>query len=476
VRERLPSVPVWMTWTVLGALAAATYPVLPPVAQSILFGVLPLVGAILILWSVRHDGTAARPWRMLALMLLLSSGAEAIWAYDELRGVEPFPSVADALWLASYPFAFAALLALVRQRGGHARGSAIDAGIVAAGSAVLAWLFLAAPYAQDPTLTFAERTIPIAYPVADLLVLAVIARVLCTPAPRPPSLALVAASFACILVADVGFAVLVLQDAYVSGSLLDVWWVLGYVLIASAALHPRRHERRADEGADALPPSRLGILGVATALPPGVLVVEGLRGGEADGVVIGVLCLVIFGLVLARMAQLVRTITRQSQLLEELSDTDELTGLPNRRFWSRHLPLAIEQAARTGRPACVALVDLDHFKRFNDTRGHLAGDEMLREAAVAWRSVLRGQDLLARYGGEEFLVVLPGCDADGGLLLIERLRAATPRGQRCSAGIAVLHGDESVDELLARADTALYRAKGEGRDRSVVDDSVALTA
>jgi diguanylate cyclase (GGDEF)-like protein len=151
--------------------------------------------------------------------------------------------------------------------------------------------------------------------------------------------------------------------------------------------------------------------------------------------------------------------------LESLARTDELTGLPNRRAWQEQLPRELDRADGTGDALCVAMLDLDHFKRFNDVEGHLAGDVLLKDVAVSWRGQLRPSDLLARYGGEEFAVALPGCSEDHALEVIERVRRATPAGQACSGGIAQWDGIESVAELLGRADRALYQAKQGGRNQ-----------
>jgi diguanylate cyclase (GGDEF)-like protein len=118
------------------------------------------------------------------------------------------------------------------------------------------------------------------------------------------------------------------------------------------------------------------------------------------------------------------------------------------------------------------MLDVDHFKRFNDVCGHPAGDRFLRGAAEAWRCALRASDFLSRYGGEEFVVLLPDCDTGAALEIAERVRAATPLEQTCSAGIATWTGDESQEVLIQRADDALYQAKAEGRDRSVAARTV----
>jgi diguanylate cyclase (GGDEF)-like protein len=114
------------------------------------------------------------------------------------------------------------------------------------------------------------------------------------------------------------------------------------------------------------------------------------------------------------------------------------------------------------------MLDLDHFKAYNDQLGHGAGDLLLQRTARAWRHELRTSDLLARWGGEEFVAVLPDCSLAEAAVVAERLRAAVPGGATCSAGVACRAPVEPRDGLLRRADRALYAAKGEGRDRVAV--------
>ncbi|MGN6256164.1 MAG: diguanylate cyclase domain-containing protein [Solirubrobacterales bacterium] len=143
-----------------------------------------------------------------------------------------------------------------------------------------------------------------------------------------------------------------------------------------------------------------------------------------------------------------------------LAETDPLTDLPNRRAWDEVLASALGSGIRQ---ACVALVDIDHFKAYNDSEGHQAGDELLREAAAAWRRELRAGDILARYGGDEFAVLMPECDTDKGRGICERLCEALPGGKTSSIGVARWTGPEDAESLLARADHALYEAKQSGR-------------
>jgi diguanylate cyclase (GGDEF)-like protein len=147
-----------------------------------------------------------------------------------------------------------------------------------------------------------------------------------------------------------------------------------------------------------------------------------------------------------------------------LARTDSLTGVANRRAWDEELPRELARAARSGRPVCVGLLDLDHFKAYNDEHGHLAGDRLLKEAAAAWENRLRKTDLLARYGGEEFVILLPDCDLGAAMEIAERLRTAQ-REVTCSIGVADWDRREDLGQLVARADRALYAAKAGGRDQ-----------
>ncbi len=170
----------------------------------------------------------------------------------------------------------------------------------------------------------------------------------------------------------------------------------------------------------------------------------------------------------ADVTELKRVEAEREELLGQVQDMarrDDLTGLPNRRALQEQMPREMARARRQRSPLCVAIVDIDHFKDFNDTHGHLAGDEVLQACAAAWDEVLRGEDTIVRFGGEEFLVLLPDTDPEQAAEIVERLRATTPMGQTCSAGLACWDFVETIDELLGRADQALYLAKASGRDQ-----------
>jgi diguanylate cyclase (GGDEF)-like protein len=158
------------------------------------------------------------------------------------------------------------------------------------------------------------------------------------------------------------------------------------------------------------------------------------------------------------------------QRVGRLARTDPLTGVLNRRVWDQELPRELARAERNGQPLCVALIDMDRFKAFNDQHGHQAGDRLLKAAGAAWWANLRKTDVLVRYGGEEFAVLLPECTLADAMVIAERLRTAVPEGT-CSIGVAEWSRGETADELLGRADQALYAAKAGGRDRCCASPS-----
>ncbi len=170
------------------------------------------------------------------------------------------------------------------------------------------------------------------------------------------------------------------------------------------------------------------------------------------------------------------------QLSLEMAITDQLTGLHNRRYMSRHLDTLVTSAGRSGKPLAFLILDIDYFKAVNDTHGHDIGDEVLREFARRISANVRGIDLACRFGGEEFVVVMPDTDMSFAYAVAERLRksvestmfdisrAPTKLSITISIGITVSQGtDDSAEKLLHRADQALYRAKRDGRNRVIAD-------
>jgi diguanylate cyclase (GGDEF)-like protein len=160
-------------------------------------------------------------------------------------------------------------------------------------------------------------------------------------------------------------------------------------------------------------------------------------------------------------AGLISQLHRAQADVHSLATTDPLTGLSNRRAWDDQMTTLLT----SGSAITVLLLDLDHFKVYNDTYGHLAGDDLLVTFAGALTALTGVNDLVARWGGEEFVVGLR--DSEDPQAVAERLRCCVPRGQTCSIGLVMARPGESCADVMQRADAALYRAKREGRDRVV---------
>jgi diguanylate cyclase (GGDEF)-like protein len=187
----------------------------------------------------------------------------------------------------------------------------------------------------------------------------------------------------------------------------------------------------------------------------------------------------------ASLNSAIRIKSRQQQVelrealarIQRLATCDELTELPNRRRAVEALGIAINHAQRYDTPLCIGVIDLDHFKRVNDTHGHAVGDEVLRHLADIARPLLRSTDMLARWGGEEFLLLLPETLIDTATAVMERLRAdlalSQPSAQHpalkvtFSTGLTALHAGETAEQVVERADRLLYQAKAQGRDRVI---------
>ena len=151
-----------------------------------------------------------------------------------------------------------------------------------------------------------------------------------------------------------------------------------------------------------------------------------------------------------------------SRRLRALASTDALTALPNRRGWEASLERELARAKRRRSPLCIALLDLDNFKTLNDERGHLAGDRVLKLVSSTWLGLLRDTDVLARYGGDEFGVILPDCPPQKADEIVERLSSSNPDVSSCSVGVAWATPTDDANDLIGRADRALYEAKSGG--------------
>ncbi len=450
--------------------------------QTIYYDSIALSGVIAMWIGLRRAGVAAvRLWRFFAACQLLTVFGDFSYAwYERYLHVSLYPAPADAMYLVAGVLEILVLARVVLHRlPDRDPAGVIEAAILAAAFALIAWVYLMKPVTEAAELGVAGKLVTFSYPVVDLLLLALLARMVVGGGARNIAFRLLGVGMASYLAADYAWAFtdhFQFDAGTFTSHLMDAGYLLAFVMYGAAGLHPdiRELAKPALIGGRSFSAWRFGLLTGATMISPLLLAWQAWRNHDhvVDAQAIAIGCVAMFLLVVARMAILVRQVERQSQILEsqteeltELVQRDALTGLANRRAWELALPLALDHARSDGTPLALAILDLDHFKRYNDRHGHQAGDRLLKEAATAWTGAMRGGDLLARYGGEEFGLLIPASDSEQAAALLDRLRPLTPFGQTFSAGIAVWDGQESSMALFARADAALYAAKHQGRNR-----------
>ena len=307
---------LWKWWLGAGAVVTALTVALPVSTAS--DGGYLLVTASApagIIVGLRRFRPAARaPWYWLAAGQTLLLVAEIAWLVLDGMGLEPFPSIADALFLAAYPCVAVGLALLVRQRTATRElTSLIDATIVSIGVVLATWVFVIWPMLADAGSTPLERAVSVAYPIFDLLVLAVLARLAFGGGVRSMSLLLLLAGWSLNLAADVRYLFEALTDAYVEFGVLDGAWMTAYLLTGVSALHPSMRDLSTPQRTTAeeqLTPVRLAALAAASVTAPGILLLQWFREAPAQVPTVAIAAIVMFLLVVVRLSETSHMITR----------------------------------------------------------------------------------------------------------------------------------------------------------------------
>jgi len=433
---------------------------------------------LVVLWAAVRMPPGARAvwWSLWVYVLLTASGDIVYDVYLYHWDMEPFPSAADGLYFASYLALIAALVILVRRRqSGYNRETWIDTAVMTLAAACLVATVVVVPILNDSATNDLSTIMAVAYPLLDVVALSVMIRLLIDVERMNLALTLVTAAIALTLTADLVFQSLVAQGVVESApSWVDVLYLASNLLIAAAAT--ARGAGRITRRSRSTHRTKARLIGLAVAaLTAPTLLAYSVWSEVGSGArLLAVASIAVILLILWGSLLLISMVEQQSALLADLARRDGLTGLPNRRTWDFALDRAATRSAERGIPLSVAMLDLDHFKAFNDRLGHPEGDSLLIACARAWAACLAPPALLARYGGEEFAVLLPGCRLDDARPALERLREATPGGQTVSIGCAERAPGEPITQTLQRADQALYTAKSSGRDRVVAHQADRL--
>jgi diguanylate cyclase (GGDEF)-like protein len=459
---------------IVGAVALlllVTLPVDSPAWVGVSLGSQLVAVGVFLVVVVRMPRGARLVWWSLWAYTVLTVAANIVYdIYQYHLGVDPFPSWADSLFLAAYVPQVLALVVLMRQRQRvWDRQAWIDSAVITLAAVSVAVTFVLVPMLEQGDATDASTYLALAYPVLDLVVLAILIRLLVGGGRPMRALVLLTFSVVATLTADLVYNGLdATGNADQAPGWLEFLYVGGILLLAAAATDPHAATigRPSPQDTSLMSPPRTIALGLGALTAPLLLLMSARRDVTSVVFVLAAASITVNLLVIWRMLLLLSTVQKQADRLADLSRTDALTG-PNRRSWDFELARATAAAHEAGLPLTIAMADIDHFKDFNDTFGHPAGDTLLQSCARQWRAHLDPTIFLARYGGEEFAVILTGASAENALQQLDEMRRATPAPVTLSIGYTDNRDGEPIIETVERADQALYTAKATGRDRII---------
>ncbi|OJF12311.1 hypothetical protein BG844_21330 [Couchioplanes caeruleus subsp. caeruleus] len=498
----------WRYVSGLGAATVVVGPFLPWAATQALYGLAGLASVAAAVVGIRlHRPASARPWWLLVGAVSMATLGNVYWSVEfHLTGQRiPFGSLGDWIYLSAYPLLVASLWTMAGR--GARRTGLVDSAIVTSGLAVLMWTLVIDGFLDGYPLAGARLAIAMAFPVFDLVVVAVAARLLFTGNTPPMAHLLAAVMVAALITADM------VHFADTAGSVVGevahnpvstAGWLLGLVFAGAASTHPSI-SRPTEAGPLRL---RLGL-----GLQPGVQIVLALLGpavtavslldeltvGEAESadVLVPLVTTAVMSMLLvvrqqqfartataraadlaAQASTLTRALEEQRALQERLSHQtlhDPLTDLANRLLLQERLGHALSR--RAGGAHGLLLLDLDGFKDVNDTLGHPVGDELLIAVAMRLGALVPDGDTLARLGGDEFAILLEETDPERTVTVatavLEAIRqpftvAGVELSLTTSIGLHTVRSPATVAEALRDVDLALYAAKSAGKNQVAV--------
>jgi len=479
----------WLGYAAVGALLLAVYPFLSDLGATVAFTLASVSSVAAVLIGVRVFRPAhPLPWYLLAAANASFCAGDLVYEYYAQRDVHaPFPGVADVFYLGAYPLLFVAIGLVIRRSEAGDSAAWLDAGIWTGGAVVVGWLPLFSPFVHDDSTGVWSRVIALGYPLMDVVLLLLLVHQLTRRGPRLQPHRLMAIGLAGLFVSDVVYAVRSLNGTYVTGELTDLGWIVSYVALGAAALHPGMpHLTRPGVRVASSTHQRMVFLLAPALAGPALLTVMVLNGDvsgdRAGALVVAGAIAVIFVLSVLRGRGLISELHLREEVLRSALDdrgrmAEELrtratrcplTELVNRTGFLEIVTDALDENA----PLAIGLLDLDDFKGVNDTLGHDAGDTLLVEVAARLREALGEGDVVGRLGGDEFAVLLRGDVTRTATRLVRVLAAPMVLDGHelrveASLGLVERSDRSSLGDLLRRADVAMYAAKAAGGNRWV---------
>jgi diguanylate cyclase (GGDEF)-like protein/PAS domain S-box-containing protein len=440
---------------------AAFYYIFPQ--QRLIFVALGITGVTGIVLGVFVNRPVHRvPWLMLAAGNLAFAAGEAaqVVLIQLLHEQNPFPSIADGFYLAAYPLYAAGLLGFVHRRTSwRDRAALVDALTLTVGLALLSWLFLIEPYAHVGELTWVQRAFSMAYPLGDILVLAMLLRLLAGGGGKSPSLILLAVGSLGLLAADVAYGLIQLHGTWHTGTVVDLGWAVLYGAWAAAALHPsmRSMTKPVPWHAETGVGGRLSLLTLASLIAPAILLVQAVYGGSANVGVIGVFSAVLFVLVLYRLGGVAathrRAVGREKVLRIAVSS---LSGAGDLRDVAAAVHTAVAELIPHGPPRSALLTLPDAALWVNGASEALSGPVPARVSTAVRELTPSGENSLVALSraGRDLAAGLAGPGeepARTGYALVCPLTSSDRLSDNPTTGALIVAGDEQT--LLVLGET-----------------------
>ncbi len=470
---------LWKLYILLSVAVAAVYFLVETTSLSklVLYNGLGLTAVVATLYGIRKNQPENRKaWYLIAAAMGTFLTADIVYYVLELVHDEaPYPSIADAFYLGMYPIMCLGLLSLLRSVSpGRDVAGLIDAALVAVATFAVLGILVMDTYVTDDSVTFMERIISIAYPVMDVLLVAVAARLMAAVHLKQPTFAFMTAGLVSLATADTIYGIMNTAGSYSTGGWPDPLWIAFYVLLAAGALHPSMGDsiEARDNTLATITKPRLGMLFLVVFAVP---LIDLIWGEPFDKWLTTIASLIMFSLVLVRLMGLMSIVQTKEKQARYDAHHDSLTGLANRVLFGERVESFVNQ--RKEGVVSVLFVDLDDFKFINDSLGHHVGDELLVAVAARLEDCVRENDVVARLSGDEFAVLLESAvDRQDAVAVAQRVQdsLASPvliddREIMISAsvGIAVERraNIERAETILRAADVAMYRAKSKGKGR-----------